>query len=85
MDRSLVSRIASEVSRGVGVSRSSRQNIPMKRFNDGGRSFTAIEQNPRTGSEWARLAQQGHQVVQVKDNATGKYVAVVVDGKVKEY
>jgi hypothetical protein len=85
MNHWLLSKIAAQVSSGKGVTRSSRQNIPMKSFNDAGRRLTAIEQNPATGSEWARLAQQGHKVVQIKDSVTNRYVAVVVDGKVKEY
>jgi hypothetical protein len=41
------------------------------------------EQNPNTSSKWAKLANEGHKVVQVFwDN---KYKAVFVDGEVELY
>jgi hypothetical protein len=46
---------------------------------------TAIEQNPEKPSRWGKLAREGHRVVQFRDLATQKYVAVVVDGEVREY
>jgi hypothetical protein len=42
-----------------------------------------LEQNPGTGSRWAQLARSGKKVMQFLCN--GRYVAVVVDGKVKFY
>jgi hypothetical protein len=51
----------------------------------GGRDYQAIEQNPEKPSRWGKLAREGHQVVQFRDVATGKYVAVAVDGEVKIY
>ncbi len=50
-----------------------------------GREYQMIEQNPEKPSRWGKLARQGHRVVQVRDVDSGKYVAAVVDGKVKEY
>jgi len=47
--------------------------------------YVAIEQNPRTGSEWAIKARAGQKVVQFKDFMTNEYVAVSVDGTVIEY
>jgi len=47
--------------------------------------FAAIEQNPDKPSQWGQLARSGHQVVQFKDCASSKFVAVAVDGKVTEY
>ena len=55
------------------------------RFRMNGRSYQAIEQNPQKPSNWGRLARAGHQVVQFRDVATNKYVAVAVDGEVREY
>jgi hypothetical protein len=55
------------------------------RFEMGGREYQAIEQNPEKASHWAKLAREGHRVVQVRDLANQKYVAAVVDGKVREY
>jgi hypothetical protein len=51
----------------------------------GGQEYQAIEQNPEKPSRWGKLAREGRRVVQVRDLATQKYVAAVVDGKVTEY
>lgn len=40
-----------------------------------------VEQNPEKGSEWARLARDGHKVAWAMRD--GKYLARVVDGKVE--
>ena len=50
-----------------------------------GRALQAIEQNREKPSHWGKLARKGHQVVQFQDVVTKKYVAVVVDGEVREY
>jgi hypothetical protein len=55
------------------------------RFEMGGREYQAIEQNAEKASHWAKLAREGHRVVQIRDLGTQKYVAAVVDGKVREY
>jgi hypothetical protein len=49
------------------------------------REFAAIEQNPDKPSQWGQLARSGHVVVQFKDCASNRFVAVAVDGKVTEY
>ncbi len=67
------------------VRRSSSQRLKMVTFVVDGRDFTAIEQNPEKPSRWGKLARGGHQVVQFKDETTKKFVAVSVDGEVKEY
>jgi hypothetical protein len=51
------------------------------RFED--RDLRGLEQNPSTQSRWAKLAREGKQVMQFLDN--GRYIAVVVDGKVHLY
>lgn len=84
MNRSLFARIAGQVSKGVGTTKTPRQGLNRKTFTDSGRKITAIQQNPRTGSTWAGLAQDGHDVVQFRDS-NGKYVGVAVDGKVTYY
>jgi hypothetical protein len=48
-----------------------------------GNEIRGLEQNPDTGSEWARLARSGKKVMQFLSQ--GRYVAVVVDGKVTLY
>ena len=85
MNYRLFQNIANQVSSGVRVSRTAVNKLAVKNFTDtstGARTI-AIEQNPATGSEWAKLAREGHKVVQFKQN--GRYVAVSVDGKVQPY
>lgn len=55
------------------------------RFELNGREFDAIEQNRNKPSRWGQLAREKHQVVQFRDVATNKYVAVSVDGEITEY
>ncbi len=52
-------------------------------FTNAGQSYRGIEQNPHTKSRWAQLARKGAKVMQFLQ--AGKYVAVVVDGKVTHY
>jgi hypothetical protein len=47
------------------------------------RELRGLEQNPDTKSRWAAMARGGGKVMQFLDH--GKYVAVVVDGKVHQY
>src|SRR6202166_4002082 len=42
-----------------------------------------LEQNPKTASRWARLASEGKKVMQFL--SAGRYIAVVVDGRVQFY
>ena len=42
-----------------------------------------LEQNPNTKSWWAKLAREGKAVMQFLEH--GRYIAVVVDGKVHLY
>jgi hypothetical protein len=51
------------------------------RFQD--RELRGLEQNPNTKSRWAKLAREGKKAMQFLEN--GKYIAVVVDGKVHLY
>ncbi len=67
------------------VSRTGAQRLRTVRFVIAGREYQAIEQNPEKPSRWGKLAREGRRVVQVRDLATQKYAAVVVDGKVTEY
>jgi hypothetical protein len=48
-----------------------------------GQALRGIEQNPDTKSRWAQLARSGKRVMQFLDD--GRYLAVVVDGKVTLY
>jgi hypothetical protein len=71
--------------KSVPVTRTSYQRLRTLRFDMNGRQYQAIEQNPDKPSPWGKLAREGHRVVQFRDVQTGKYVAVAVDGEVKEY
>jgi hypothetical protein len=51
------------------------------KFELGARGYEAVEQNPDKESRWGKLAREGHTVVQFKDIAAKRYIAVVVDGK----
>jgi len=51
------------------------------RFGD--HELRGLEQNLDTKSKWAAMAREGKKVMQFLDG--GRYVAVVVDGKVKTY
>jgi hypothetical protein len=51
------------------------------RFED--RELRGLEQNPNTKSRWAKLAREGKTVMQFLE--AGRYIAVVVDGKVHIY
>lgn len=69
----------------LSVRRTSSGRFRTVNFVIAGHEFAAIEQNPDKLSQWGQLARSGHQVVQFKDRATKRIVAVAVDGKVSEY
>ncbi len=94
LDLELMKAIATELMEGKNVEiagtnapvkRTSYQRLRTVKFTMGGREYQAIEQNASKPSRWGQLAREGHRVVQFRDVTTGKYVAVAVDGKVKEY
>ena len=67
------------------VRRTSKKGLRIVTFTMGERQYSAIEQNSEKPSRWGQLARSGHQVVQFKDVETNRFVAVAVDGEVKEY
>ena len=67
------------------VRRTIAQHLRTVTFTSGGQAYTAIEQNPEKPSRWGELARKGHQVVQFKDESSNRFVAVAIDGEVKEY
>jgi len=71
--------------RASRVTRTGSRRFRTVRFVVGGTEYQAIEQNPEKPSRWGKLAREGHRVVQFRDLGTQKYVAVAVDGKVREY
>jgi hypothetical protein len=52
-------------------------------FQFDGRELRGLEQNPETKSRWAAMARSGKKVMQFLED--GRYIAVVVDGKVHLY
>jgi len=71
--------------RASRVMRTGSRRFRTVRFTMGGKEYQAIEQNAEKPSRWGQLAREGHRVVQFRDLASGKYVAVVVDAEVTEY
>jgi len=71
--------------RSAPVRCTSRKYLKIVNFPMHGREYAAIEQNAAKPSYWGQLARKGHEVVQFKDVTTGRFVAVAVDGVVKEY
>jgi hypothetical protein len=69
----------------IPVDRTSYQRLRSVKFEINGHEYQAIEQNASKPSRWGQLAREGHKVVQFRDAQTGQYVAVSVDGKVREY
>jgi hypothetical protein len=65
------------------VRRTSRSKLREVDFEFEDRSLRGVEQNPDTNSRWAKLAREGKRVMQFLEQ--GRYVAVVVDGKVNSY
>jgi hypothetical protein len=69
----------------IKVRRVGSGRLRMVQFRMNGRVLDAIEQNREKPSRWGKLAREKHQVVQFRDVDTNKYVAVSVDGEVREY
>ncbi len=67
------------------VKRVGSGRLRMVEFKLNGRVFEAMEQNPEKPSRWGQFAREKHQVVQFRDVASHKYVAVAVDGEITEY
>ena len=65
------------------VRRTSRAKLREVDFRFDGKSLRGVEQNAKAASRWAALAREGKKVMQFLD--AGKYVAVVVDGKITFY
>jgi hypothetical protein len=65
------------------VRRTPKRGMRQVDFMFNGNEIRGLEQNPDTRSEWANLARSGKKVMQFLSG--GRYVAAVVDGKVKLY
>lgn len=69
--------------RAYPVRRTAKRRLAQVDFEFDGVSYRALEQNPETASRWAQLARKGAKVMQFL--STGRYLAVVVDGKLTHY
>ena len=65
------------------VHRTSGRRLRQVDFTFEGKQLRGLEQNPNTKSRWAQLARSGKRVMQFLD--AGRYIAVVVNGKVTFY
>ncbi len=65
------------------VRQTSRSGLREVDFQLEDQQVRGLEQNPKTTSRWAQLAREGKKVMQFL--SAGRYVAVVVDGKVQFY
>ncbi|SRR6266536_4671576 len=65
------------------VRRTTRSRLREVDFQFEGHELRGLEQNAETDSRWAQLARQGKKVMQFLQQR--RYIAVVVDGKVKFY
>ena len=60
-----------------------RRGLKQVDFRLDGHELRGLEQNPDTKSRWAKMAREGKKVMQFLEG--GRYVAVVMDGKMKTY
>jgi hypothetical protein len=65
------------------VKSTAKRRLKQVDFHFDGHDLHGLEQNPDTKSRWAKMAREGNKVMQFLD--AGRYVAVVVDGKMKTY
>jgi hypothetical protein len=65
------------------VPRTPKRGLRQVDFVFEGNEIRGLEQNPQTKSRWAQMARSGKKVMQFLSE--GRYVAVVVDGKVTTY
>lgn len=84
-EQMLTAKMITVADKNIPVKRTSSQRLRTLTFEMNGKQYQAIEQNAEKPSRWGQLTREGHRVVQFRDVQTGKYVAVAVDGAVKEY
>ena len=65
------------------VGRTRAKGLRTVSFSFGDAVLEGIEQNPLTGSRWAKLAEQGQRIMQFRSR--GRYVANVCEGKLLRY
>jgi hypothetical protein len=65
------------------IKSTARRSLKQVDFRFAGMNLRGLEQNPETRSRWAAMAREGKKVMQFLE--AGRYLAVVVDGKVHLY
>ena len=65
------------------VKTTARRGLKQVDFRFEGHELRGLEQNPDTKSKWAAMAREGRKVMQFLES--GRYIAVVVDGKMTTY
>ena len=65
------------------IKSTARRGLKQVDFRFDGMDLRGLEQNPETRSRWAAMAREGKKVMQFLE--AGRYIAVVVDGKVHLY
>ncbi len=65
------------------VRRTAKKGLAQVDFEFDGTSYRGLEQNPKAKSRWAEMARKGAKVMQFLSG--GRYIGVVVDGKVTQY
>ena len=65
------------------VKHTNRRALTQVDFTFADKKLRGLEQNPETKSRWAMMARAGKKVMQFLEN--GRYLAVVVDGKIHTY
>ena len=95
LDRDLLSSIARQMMSGTAVEVKGKR-VPVRRTSEHRLRTVAFEmgrqgirrrlsRTQRSLAGGASLARKGHRVVQFKNGATNRFVAVAVDGKVSVY
>jgi hypothetical protein len=94
LDKSLLSSVVKQLLTGdevevegqrLAVRRTNKQGLRTVTFTTGGPHYVASERNHDKPGSCGELARSGHEVVQFKDVATNRFVAVAVDGGVTVY
>jgi hypothetical protein len=69
--------------KSFSVRSTAKRKLKQIDFQFEGSELRGLEQNPGTKSRWAAMARSGKKVMQFLEG--GRYIAVVVDGKVNFY
>ncbi len=69
--------------KSFSVRSTAKRKLKQIDFQFEGSELRGLEQNPDTKSRWAAMARSGKKVMQFLEG--GRYIAVVVDGKVNFY